>query len=147
MKDTKKVAVALIQNEKGEYLFIQQKTKDWGKFTDAWYPPAGHVKNNETIEEGLIRELKEELNLDIKPIEFISTQNQDVNNEVADWWKCKIMGGKIIFNDGTIANYGYFNKEQVKNLKLWPATRKFFEKFIWKDSTYLPTRSEGPSSS
>ena len=131
MKDTKKVAVALIQNEKGDYLLIQQKAKDWGKLTDAWYPPAGHVRDNETVREGLIRELKEELNLDIKPIRLISTQNQDVKNEVAEWWKCKIIGGKINCNDGTIANYKYFTKKQIRNLKLWPATRKFFEKFIW----------------
>ncbi len=140
MKDTKIVAVALIQNKKGEYLFIQQKAKDWGKLTNAWYPPAGHIRNNETAEEGLVRELKEELNLDIKPVRLIATQKQDVKKEVAEWWECKIIDGKINYKDNTIADHKYFTKEQVKNLKLWPATRKFFEKFIWKDNISHPIR-------
>jgi 8-oxo-dGTP diphosphatase len=132
MKDTNVVAVALIKNDKGEVLLIQQKAKDFGKYTDAWYPPAGHVKNTETVKEALVRELKEELNLEIIPIRLISVLPQDIKDEVAQWWECKIVSGDIAFNDGAIADYQYFAPDEIKDLKLWPATEKFFKKYIWK---------------
>ncbi len=131
MKDTNKVAVCLIQNDKGEYLFIRRtKYKDLGEFQNAWYPPTGHIRENETTEQALVREIKEELNLDIKPIELLSEWEQDIPGETAYWWKCGVVGGKIKKNY-EIQNYRYFSAEELKNLKLWPATIKFFNKFVW----------------
>jgi 8-oxo-dGTP diphosphatase len=134
MKDTKKVAVCLIQNEKGEYLLIRPTNyKNFGEYQDAWYPPTGHIKEGETVEQAFVRELKEELNLDIKPVELFSEWEQDIPGEWAYWWKCKIVGGTIKKSE-EILDYKYFSPEEIKKLKLWPATRKFFEKFIWNES-------------
>ena len=132
MKDTKKVVVALIQDEKGEFLLIKPSNyKDFGKYQDAWYPPTGHLKENESQEHGLTRELKEELNLNIKPFELVTEWEQDTPGEIAYWWKCKIIGGEIKKNY-EISDYKYFPKEEIKNITIWPATKKFFEKYIWK---------------
>jgi ADP-ribose pyrophosphatase YjhB (NUDIX family) len=132
MKDTKKVAVALIQNEKGEYLLIRPTDyKNFSEYQDAWYPPTGHIKESETVGHALIRELKEELNLDIVPVELFSEWEQDVPGEWAYWWSCKIIRGEIK-KSSEILDYKYFPADEIKDLKLWPAERKFFEKFIWK---------------
>ena len=131
MKDTKKVAVCLIQNEKGEYLFIRPTNyKNFDEFQEAWYPPTGHIKEGETVERALKRELKEELNLDIEPIKLLSEWPQDIPGESAYWWKCKIIGGEIK-KSFEILDYKYFSPDEVKKIKLWPATIKFFKKFIW----------------
>ncbi len=134
MRDTKNVAVALIQNSEGKYLFIRPSDyKDFGEHQEAWYPPTGHLKEGESVEQALVREVKEELSLDIKPIKLISEWGQDMPGEKAFWWECEVVGGEII-KSHEIEEYGYFSKEEVKNLKLWPATRKFFEKFIWNEN-------------
>jgi 8-oxo-dGTP diphosphatase len=131
MTDTKLVAVALIKDSGGKYLFIKPSDyKDFGEHQDAWYPPTGHVKENESIEQCLVRELKEELNLDIKPIRLVSEWEQDVPGEKAFWWECQIIGGEIT-KSHEIKEYKHFSPEEIKNLKLWPATKKFFENFIW----------------
>lgn len=133
MKDTKLVAVALIKNEEGKFLFIKPSNyKDFGEYQEAWYPPTGHVKEEESIEECLIREVKEELNLDIKPIKLIREWEQDVPGEHAFWWECEIVGGDIV-KSHEILDYGYFSDEEIKELKLWPATARFFKKFIWDE--------------
>ena len=44
------------------------------KWRDKWVVPGGHIELGETIEESLIREVKEETNLDIFDIEFICFQ-------------------------------------------------------------------------
>jgi 8-oxo-dGTP diphosphatase len=131
MKDTKNVVTALIQDDKEKFLLIKPSNyKDFGKYQNSWYPPTGHLKENETQEHGLIRELKEELNIKIQPLKLITEWEQDTPGETAFWWKCKIESGKIKDNY-EIAEHKYFSKEEIKNLDLWPATRKFFEKYIW----------------
>ena len=134
MKDTKNVVVALIKNDKDEYLFIRPSDyEDFGEFQNAWYPPTGHVKEGENLEAAIRRELKEELNLDIRLVKLISEWEQDIPGEKAFWWECEIIGGDIVKSE-EIAEYRYFSTDEIKNLKLWPATIKFFKKFIWKEN-------------
>jgi 8-oxo-dGTP diphosphatase len=131
MEDTIIVAVCLIKNSKGEYLLIRPSDyKNFGEFQDAWYPPTGHIKEGETVETALKREAKEELNIDIEPVKLISEWEQDIPEETAFWWECKIINGDIK-RSFEIAEFGWFSSDKIKNLKLWPAERKFFEKFIW----------------
>lgn len=49
---------ALIRNEKGEVLVVKETGRDW------WDLPGGGLDHGETFEEGLARELKEEVNLE-----------------------------------------------------------------------------------
>ena len=132
MKDTKIVAVALIKNTEGKYLLVNLANyyKGFDKFHDAWYPPAGHIKENETVEKCLIREAKEELSLDIKPTKLISEWEQDIPGEKAVWWECLPLS-EAIKKSNEIAEVGWFSKEEIKNMELWPTTLKFFKKFIW----------------
>lgn len=129
MKDTNKVAIPVIQNDKGEYLLITRS--EYPEHKGEWGPIAGHVKENESIEEALIREAKEELNLDITPIKQVVTIAQDIKGDVGFWWLCKVIGGEIRTNE-EIEKYEFFASSEVKNIKLWPATKKFFENFVWQ---------------
>ena len=132
MKDTKIVAVALIKNGEEKYLLVRLSNyyKECEKYHNSWCPVAGHIKKDETVERCLIREAKEELSLDIRPVKLISEWEQDIPGEKAVWWECLPLG-EIIKRNDEIAEVGWFSKEEIKNMKLWPATRKFFEKFIW----------------
>ena len=60
---------ALIFNPQGQ-LFLMKSHK----WKDKLVVPGGHIELGETIEESLIREVKEETNLDISNIEFICFQ-------------------------------------------------------------------------
>ncbi len=129
-KDTKKVAVCLIQNPDGKFLMTRpSELKHFGEYQDAWYPPTGHVKEGETITDALIREANEELGLIIKPIKLISEWQQDIPGEIAYWWNCDVVSGEIKMNE-EIAEYKYFSPEEIKKLKLWPAEKKFFDKYF-----------------
>lgn len=52
--------VALISVKEGKLLLAFSKNKN------AWYLPGGKLDNGESSEDGLIREIKEELNLDLE---------------------------------------------------------------------------------
>ncbi len=128
MKDTNKVAIPLIQNSESKYLLITRT--EFPDHKGEWGPIAGHLKENETIEEALIRETKEELDLEITPIKQIAELPQDIPGDTGYWWLCQFVSGDIKTNE-EIAEYKYFSSDEIKNLKLWPATKKFFEEYIW----------------
>jgi len=59
----------IIKNNKDEILLVQEKrNKYYEQAKDVWGLPAGKVEWAELIEEGLRREMREELNIEIKPI-------------------------------------------------------------------------------
>lgn len=68
----KNVVGALILNEEGKYLILSRKVDDFmGGIKEL---PSGNMESGETIEDSIIREVKEETNLDIEKIEkFISS--------------------------------------------------------------------------
>ena len=131
IKDTKMVVVCLIKNSDGKYLMIRRTDyKDLGEYQDAWYPPTGHIKEGETVTEAIVRELKEELGVEAKPIKLISEWEQDIPGEGAYWWECEIIAGEIK-KGYEIAEYKYFYPKELKGLRLWPAEKKFFKHFLW----------------
>ena len=62
----KRVAGGIIYNNEGKILLLQRKADDfYGGILEL---PSGNVEKNETVNEGLIREIKEETGLDVKEI-------------------------------------------------------------------------------
>lgn len=68
MKKINVSAAIIIKNHR---LFITQR--GYGEFKDKWEFPGGKIKNGETTEEALKREIKEELNAEINVIRLIRT--------------------------------------------------------------------------
>lgn len=131
LKDTNKVAVVVVQNKEGKYLLITRS--EYLDHKGEWGPIAGHLKEGESVEHALIRESKEELDLVIKPIKQMAVLPQDIPGDTGYWWICIPISGDITPNE-EVEEYKYFSLDEIKNLKLWPATKKFFEEFVWLDT-------------
>lgn len=58
--------ICMIEDNKGNVLVQERKKKDWPGLTF----PGGHVEENETLEEAVIREIKEETGLLLKKVVF-----------------------------------------------------------------------------
>ncbi len=58
-----KVIVGGIIEKEGKYLLVQEAKK---KCYEKWNFPAGHLDFNESLEQGAIREIKEETGCDVK---------------------------------------------------------------------------------
>ncbi len=134
MKDTPQVAIPVIRDSKGNFLLITRS--EYPEHKNEWGPIAGHVKEKETIQEALIRESLEELALKVIPLKQVAVIPQDIGKDIGHWWFCDVLSGEIKPNH-EIDNYKYFSSEEIKDLKLWPATRKFFENFIWSKTWNL----------
>jgi len=66
----KKIAAIILENEKGEFLLYLRDNKPGIPFPAYWDLIGGHVEEGETPEEALVREVKEELDIDLKEYTF-----------------------------------------------------------------------------
>jgi len=64
------IAAIILENDRGEFLLALRDNKSWIPFPDHWDLIGGHVEEGETPEEALVREYKEELDLDLKEYSF-----------------------------------------------------------------------------
>ncbi len=127
----KKVVVGIIvKKDPLSYLLVSSK-RDFGKFSEYYYPPAGHLKKGENEISALKRELKEELKINLLNAKKITETKGDIENERVSWYFCKVENENFILNQEELKDGGFFTKEEMKKMKLWPATLKFFEKYVW----------------
>jgi len=88
----------LIFNDKGHVLLMKRAL---GAKNEAgyWCKPGGTIEFGETAEEAMIREIKEELDIDIEITGFVNFTNHLIKKENQHWialnFIAKIVGGKL----------------------------------------------------
>lgn len=66
----KEIAARIFENDKGEFLLYLRDDKPGIPFPGYWDLIGGHVEEGETPEQALVREVKEELDIDLKEYTF-----------------------------------------------------------------------------
>ena len=66
----KKIAAIILENDKGDILLYLRDNKPGIPFPNYWDLIGGHVEEGETPDQALVREVKEELNIDLKEYTF-----------------------------------------------------------------------------
>lgn len=90
------VVAAVIKHE--DKFFITKR--GYGEFIDMWEFPGGKVEAGESREEALHREIREELELEIGDLEYLTTvdYNYPNFNLIMHCYVCKIEGGVLKLN-------------------------------------------------
>ena len=70
---------------------FRKKIKKDGSVKEYYVIPGGGLEDGETLEENVIRELKEEFNVDIEVVKFLTTEEYD--DTIANYFLCKIVNG------------------------------------------------------
>lgn len=88
----KRVSSRAIIIDDGKLLaMFRRKIKKDGSIKEYYVIPGGGLEDGETLEENVIRELKEEFNVDIEVIKFMGTEEYD--DTIANYFLCKIVNG------------------------------------------------------
>ena len=97
MKSTNVVAAII---KKNNLYFIAQRNKN-KHLGLKWEFPGGKVNNNETFEEALFREIKEELNISINIYKKIAVEKykDEKVNIILHYYICSQKGGSIKLNE------------------------------------------------
>ncbi len=123
-----KKTVGAIIEDNGKILLMK---RNHDPFKDHWGLPGGHIDQGETAEQAVIREVKEETNLDFTPkSNFVSEENHPEINWHAlvtffyGDWKGKVK----LSNEHT--EYGWFTYDETKKMKLAFHHKKILDKYM-----------------
>ena len=126
------VVAAIIINEENKILIAKRKINL--KMGGLWEFPGGKVEKEETYENAIIRELKEEMDIDIKILECLGENTSDYKDNYKYkfikliGFKCIIINGIITLNDHE--EYKWVDKDELIKYEFTPADKYFVNMLI-----------------
>lgn len=137
----KRIRVAGIIPMEDGFAFMHRKNVIKRKDLQEYYTfPGGGLENGETLEEGVVREIKEEFGINVKVIKKLYEMESEKFNQTEYFFLCKYIDGTFGTGDGPEFNNDpkyidsgnyvpeIIKRENVKDLVLLPPEIK--EKFV-----------------
>lgn len=123
MKIVRVVAAIIVHEDK---IFATQR--GYGDFKDGWEFPGGKIEENETPQEALVREIKEELDTEIEVGELLDTVEYDYPkfHLSMDCFICTIKSGDLVLKEHEAAKW--LTKETLDSVDWLPADQGLVEK-------------------
>ncbi len=114
---TVRVVAAVIR--KDNRIFATQR--GYGEFKDGWEFPGGKIEPGETPQQALIREIREELNTEIKVRDMITTVEYDYPafHLSMDCFWCEVTGGSLELKEHEAARW--LDRESLYSVDWLPA--------------------------
>ena len=124
---TVKVVAAVIRD--GNQIFAT--ARGYGEFKGQWEFPGGKMEADETPQQALVREIKEELDTDIEVGGLIDTIEYDYQtfHLSMDCFWAKVIRGQLVLKEAEAARW--LTKESLDSVQWLPADLTIIEK-IWE---------------
>ena len=126
------VVCAIIVNNKNE-IFVCQRGPE-RQLDGKWEFPGGKVEANETHEQTIIREIKEELKSTIEPIKYIGKSYYEYTSLALPFsitlygYLCKLIDGNLSLTEHVDSKW--VNKENLKLVDFCEADKPFIEMLL-----------------
>jgi 8-oxo-dGTP diphosphatase len=139
----KEIAAIILENDKGEFLLALRDNKPGIPFPDHWDLIGGHVEEGETPDEALKREVKEELDIDLKEYTFYKKYEcltGDVYENIKYIYRGKI---NLPIEEVTLLEGirpQYFSREEIHNVRFANIIKTIILEYI-SDQNFYPQTS------
>ena len=121
---TIRVVAAVIRS--GNKIFATQR--GYGDYKDGWEFPGGKIEPGETPEDALVREICEELAVDVSVGELISTIEYDYPafHLSMDCFWCSVKSGEIVLREHEAARW--LTRTELDSVEWLPADMELIER-------------------
>jgi 8-oxo-dGTP diphosphatase len=96
----------------GRLLMIQRSKTVRAPLT--WCFPGGHIEPGETQVQALVREMQEELHLEVTPGEYLMTQTKHDGRLVLHCWSANIVNGEPTANPREVADVLWMTPHEIR---------------------------------
>lgn len=122
MKTVKVVAAIIINNNR-----VLATQRGYGEFKDGWEFPGGKIEPEETPQEALVREIKEELDTEIEVKDYLQTVEYDYPefHLSMDCFFCRIKSGEVVLKEHEAAKW--LTMETLDSVEWLPADKGLIE--------------------
>lgn len=123
------VVCAIIENDKDEVFICKRGAGR--QLEGKWEFPGGKVEANESHEQTIIREIKEELNSIVDPYEYIGKVNYEYKNNEKPFsitlygYRCVLLNGKLELSEHTASKW--INKKDLSTVDFSDADKPFID--------------------
>ena len=113
----KRISVrGIIIEDDGVYAIFRRKIRNDGVVKEYYVIPGGGMKSEETLQQTLKRELKEELSIDVEVIGYLGLDEGE--NSIAHFFKCKISKGIPILGGEELERCSKENYYEVRKVNI-----------------------------
>lgn len=146
---SRNIVSAVILSKDNKILLGKKDPEKGGVYSDCWHIPGGGIYPNETKEEGLIREVREEVGIDITKHEVSLLDDKgtgeskktpkDKGEEVLCKMKFFVYLVKVdkessyinVSLNDDLVEYIWINKDRIDEFKLTPPSGELFTRLGW----------------
>ncbi|WP_100643596.1 NAD(+) diphosphatase [Alteromonas facilis] len=130
--------IVAIHNEDSLLLALGTRHKDTGMYSTL----AGFVESGESLEEALHREVKEEVGVDVKNIEYFGSQPWPFPHSLMVGYIAEYAGGDIVIDDEEICAADWFRFDQLPKV---PPTLSIAGQLIEETVRRLKDKQKSPT--
>ncbi len=127
---TPKIIVAVLVEDNGKLLLAKEKLEDGKEY---WLVPGGKLEFGETLEQGALREIKEEIGFDVEITKLIdfheAIHTKHDYHTIIFFYLAKIKSGSIKLPE-EILDAKFFTKEEIKQLNLIHSAKWLMDKHV-----------------
>jgi 8-oxo-dGTP diphosphatase len=123
-------------NDQKQILLLLRDDKPGIPYPNMWDIPGGHVDDGETPEQCIVREMKEEMDLNLEEFQLLSVMEFVDRIEYTFWKKANLDIQSIKLHEGQ--QIKWFTEAEVKNTKLAYGFNEIVDDFFRK-SPFNPT--------
>lgn len=123
-----RVAAAIITREHGGVPEILATQRGYGGYKDWWEFPGGKIEEGESAEDALVREIEEELDVEISVDEYLCSVEYDYPefHLSMDCFFCHVESGEIVLLEHEAAKW--LSVEELDSVQWLPADIEVLEK-------------------
>ena len=114
-------------NDKNQVLLFLRDDKPDIPYPNMWDVPGGHIEPDETPEECIIREMKEEMDIDLKDFQFFCDKKFDDRVEYTYWKKANLNINEIDLMEGQCLKW--FTRQEAAETELAYGFNEIVEEF------------------